>query len=384
MSSIIVIAPDSFKESLSAQKVAQCIAHSWKQLRPNDTVLIHPMADGGEGTMEAILSVLDGEKRITTVKNPLGQPVQAQWGWMPEEKMAIIEMAEASGLHLIAPEKRRIQDATTYGTGELVLAALDAGAKKIILTLGGSATNDVGAGMLEALGLRLLDAEKKPLPPGGAALARLAHIDLSQLDPRIKQTEFIVACDVNNPLCGATGASAIFGPQKGASIDDIEILDQALNHFADICCLTHELNSSDKRNAPGAGAAGGTGYAALTFFNATFRPGVALVAELTHLKKVLAQANLVITGEGRLDAQTLHGKTISGIIEFSKEHNIPVIAIAGEVGKGYEALYPHGLTAAFSIAGGPITLLEAQKNVETLLAQRAQDIARFYTCLKQQ
>lgn len=373
--STIVIAPDSFKESLGAAEVAQTIAAGWHSVRPEDTLITHPMADGGEGTIAAILSVLGGEQRSTTVSGPFTDPIQAVWGWLPESRTAIIEMAQASGLHLVDPDARNPLTACTYGTGQLISAALDAGAKSIILTLGGSATNDAGAGMLKALGVQLFNMQQELLPAGGAALQELVHLQIDGLDQRIHDVQFTVACDVDNPLCGPKGASAIFGPQKGANAENIATLDSALDHFASICIHTQ---GTDHRNTPGAGAAGGMGFAALTFLNAQFQPGVELVAQITCLPQVLNGADLVITGEGRIDAQTLHGKTPMGVMRLARERQIPVLAMAGTLGEGYTNLYEHGLTAAFSLAPGPITLQQCQTQVRELLYQRAVDIAKMW------
>ena len=372
----IVIAPDSFKESLSAAEVAQAIAQGWHHARPQDLLILHPMADGGEGTADTILNALNGEKRTCNASDPLGNPVHAPWCWLPDSHTAVIEMACASGLHLVPPNQRNPLHTSTYGTGQLILAALDAGAQTIILTLGGSATNDGGCGMLSALGLQLLDRNHQPLPAGGAALAQLATIGLDTFDLRLKHVRFIAACDVSNPLCGPQGASAVFGPQKGASASDVAVLDHALAHFADIC---HHTLAVEHRNTPGAGAAGGLGFAALTFLNAKLRPGVELVAELTGLEQSLRGADLVITGEGQLDAQTLHGKTPIGVARLAQAQHIPVIALAGSLQEGYQQLYQHGITAAFSIAPGPVTLDYAYQHVRELLQQRAADIARLWT-----
>lgn len=372
----ILIAPDSYKGSLSAAEVAQTIAKEWQEIRINDTLLIHPMADGGEGTMEAVLTALKGEKRKAQVSDPLGRTITAYWGWIEESKTAIVEMAQASGLHCVADDERDVLKATTYGTGELIKEALDAGAKTIFLTLGGSATNDAGVGMLSALGAIFTDAQGQRISHGGAALAQLAAIDLTHFDKRIKDTVFIAACDVDNPLCGSRGASAVFGPQKGAAPDHVKLLDAALAHCANICSFTLGV---DLQNTAGAGAAGGTGFAALAFLGATFRPGIDLVAELTGMVDAMKQADLVITGEGRLDSQVMHGKAVMGITLLAAQYHVPVVALAGALGDGYEDLYAHGLTAAFSISNGPCTLEESKNNACKLLGNRTRDIARFFS-----
>jgi glycerate kinase len=370
----IVIAPDSFKESLSAPKVAAAIAQGLSQAAPEAHCVCIPMADGGEGTVEAILAATGGESRINVVQDALGRPIQAQWGWLPG-KVAIVEMACAAGLELIATTERDPLRASSFGVGQLIGHALDMGATQIVLGLGGSATNDAGAGMLQALGLGLFDAQGKTLAPGGAALANLAHIDTRTFDPRLKDVHITIASDVNHPLCGLQGASAVFGPQKGATPAQVSKLDTALGHFADVCARTL---GKDPRNAPGSGAAGGLGFAAHTWMQARFRPGVEVVAELGGLAVAIQGAQLVITGEGRMDAQTLHGKTPMGVAKIAQAAGVPVIAIAGSLGAGYQALYKTGIVAAFSLVSGPMTLEQACADTEQLLKDRAQDILRLW------
>lgn len=371
----IVIAPDSFKDSLSAQGVADAIALGLTGVWPDAQLVKCPMADGGEGTVESILAACEGQLRRTNVRGPLGTPVDAAWGWLPQSLTAIIEMAEASGLQLVAPGQRDACVSSTYGTGELIRAALDAGAQRVILAIGGSATNDGGAGAMQALGVKLLDAREQTLAPGGLALAQLARIDLSELDPRLAQVRFDIAADVNNPLCGPHGASAIFGPQKGASAAQVEQLDRALGHFADQCA---QVLKSDVRDEPGSGAAGGLGFAAKAFLGAQFKAGVEVVAELVGLSGAVKGADLVITGEGRFDAQTLRGKTPFGVARIARQHGVPVIVIAGTLGEGYQALYEHGIDAAFALTSGPMTLEQACSEAPRLLAERASDIARVW------
>ncbi len=371
----VVIAPDSFKESLSAAEVASAIAAGLREVWPHAELLCRPMADGGEGTVDALLAATGGEYRESRVRGPLGAPLLAHWGWLPGERCALIEMAAASGLQRVPPAERDVLRACSHGTGELIRAALDAGAVRIVLGLGGSATNDGGSGMLRALGVHLEDAAGRPLPPGGAALAQLARIDASGLDPRLAGVAVEVACDVDNPLCGPRGASAVFGPQKGADAAQVAQLDAALARFAD-CCAT-ELGR-DERERPGSGAAGGMGFAARTFLQASFRPGIELVAEVAGLEAALAGADLAITGEGRLDRQTLHGKTPLGVAALARRHGVPVVALAGSLGDGYQALYRHGIAAAFSLVPGPLDLAEALAEAPRLLRERAADLARLW------
>ena len=371
----IVIAPDSFKDSLSAQGVADAIALGLAEVWPDAQLIKCPMADGGEGTVESVLAACDGELRRNTVRGPLGAPVNAAWGWLPHSHTAIIEMAEASGLQLVPVGQRDACVSSTFGTGELIRAALDAGAQRVILAIGGSATNDGGAGAVQALGVKLFDAQGQTLAPGGLALGQLARIDLSDIDPRLADVRFDIAADVDNPLCGPHGASAIFGPQKGASPQQVDLLDRALGHFADHCAKA--LNK-DVRDEPGCGAAGGLGFAAKAFLGAQFKAGVEVVGELVGLADAVKGADLVITGEGRFDAQTLRGKTPFGVARIARQHGVPVIVIAGTLGEGYQALYEHGIDAAFALASGPITLEQACAEAPRLLRERASDIARVW------
>ena len=370
----IVIAPDSFKESLSAPEVALAIERGIRRTLKTATILRVPMADGGEGTVEAILGATTSERRVNTVLDALGRPIEASWARLPENG-AVIEMACAAGLEHILPAERDPLRATSYGVGQLISHALDSGAQHIVLGLGGSATNDAGAGMLEALGLRLLDKHGAPLARGGLALAQLAQLDASALDPRLANIRVTIASDVNNPLCGPKGASAIFGPQKGATPAQVQTLDAALAHFAELCAQTL---GRDMRDAPGSGAAGGLGFAAHAWLRSTFKPGAEVVAEIGGLAHAIEGADLVITGEGRMDAQTLLGKTPMGVAQIAKRAGVPVIAIAGSLGDGYQALYEAGIHAAFSLASGPCTLADACRNASALLEDRAQDIIRVW------
>jgi glycerate kinase len=372
----IVIAPDSFKDSLSAQGVAQAIASGLADVWPDAELIECPMADGGEGTIEAVLAACGGEWMTTSVSGPLGEALDAQWGWLPETHTAIIEMAMASGLQLLTLEQRDATITSTRGTGELISAALDAGAQRVILAIGGSATNDAGSGMLSALGAQFLDADGQPLPPGGLALASVARIELAGLDRRLRDVQFEVAADVDNPLCGLNGASHIFGPQKGASPEQVLALDAALGHFAD---QSAQALDKDERDHPGCGAAGGMGFAAKAYLGASFRPGVEVVADLTGLEGALEGADLVITGEGRFDAQTLRGKTPFGVARVAKRNNVPVIVLAGTLGEGYADLYAHGISAAFALTSGPMTLEQACRDAATLLHDRARDLARVWS-----
>lgn len=376
----VVIAPDSFKECLAASDVAAAIAKGWQDIFPDDEVICHPMADGGEGSINAILHVIKGEFCIDQVNDPLGRPIKAHWAWFPNNKAAIIEMAEANGLQCLTSDERNPMLASSYGTGQLILKALEKGAKVIILTIGGSATNDAGVGMMSALGVKFLDSRGQPINTGGAALSQVAAIDDSLVHPKIGQTKFLVASDVNNPLCGKKGASVIFGAQKGATEQQIAILDSALGHFATIC---QNKYFRDERSFAGAGAAGGLGFAAKLFLNAEFKPGVELIAQITQLEKNMQNADLVITGEGQIDKQSVMGKTPIGVAKLAKKQNIPVIAIAGTLGKEYEVVYQAGIDAAFSLIASPMSLEEAKFEANNLLMKRASDIARLWHTARQ-
>lgn len=370
----VVIAPDSFKHALGAPAVAAAIAAGVRRAAPHAQCVLRPMADGGEGTVEALVASVGGELRTGAVSGSHGRPTQAAWGWLPDAT-AVVEVAAAAGLQGIAREHLAPLAATTRGVGEQILAALDAGAQRLWLALGGSATTDGGAGMLQALGLRLLDAQGRELPGGGGALADLARIDTSGLDPRLARVETTLICDVDNPLCGADGAAAVFGPQKGAGPDDVARLDAALAHYADLCAraLGH-----DWRNAPGAGAAGGMGFAGLAFLNARRRAGAGFVAQAIGLPDALAGADFAITGEGRLDAQTLRGKVPAGVIELASAAGVPTFALAGALDPGYTRLYATGLAAAWALAPGPVELEAALPRTADWLAERACDLTRAW------
>ncbi|MEG0767657.1 MAG: glycerate kinase, partial [Clostridia bacterium] len=333
-----------------------------------------PIADGGEGTVAALLAATGGQSRTARVTGPMGKPVVATWGLLGDGQTAVLEMAAASGLPLVPEAERDILRASTYGTGELIRAALDAGCPRIVIGLGGSATNDGGAGMAQALGAHLLDARGAELGPGGGALAHLARLDLCRLDMRLRNTTFFVACDVRNPLCGPQGASAIFGPQKGASPAQVTQLDANLRHYASL--LLRDAGA-DVQDAPGAGAAGGLGAGMMAFLGAQLRPGFTLVAEETHMDARIAAADCVITGEGCTDAQTLMGKAPAGVASLARAHGVMAICLSGCLRAGYEALYETGMTACFALAQGPTSLADSIAQTPVLLEARAQDIGRI-------
>ncbi len=348
----IAIAPDSFKGALSAEGVAKAIADGLAESFPKAEFRLIPMADGGEGTVDAWAASTEALRITAIVKDPLGRPVKAEYAYNAATHTAVIEMAAASGLPLLATDERNPLVTSTYGTGELVRDALNHGARHIILGIGGSATNDGGTGMAAALGVRFLDAKGRELPPGGAALARLASLDMSGLDPRVAKTRFEAACDVTNPLCGALGASAIYGPQKGASKKDVKALDAALLHFAEVAKATKGISRRADPKAAGAGAAGGLGFGLMAFCRAKLRRGVKIIAESVKLRERLEGCDLVITGEGRLDSQTVNGKTPAGVAKVAKLVGVPCIAICGCVGEGYEAVHKIGISSVIPVAHG--------------------------------
>lgn len=370
----IVIAPDSFKGSLSAKEVADNIEVGIRKVFKNDEIVKVPMADGGEGTVQALVDATNGRLIHKSVKGPLFNEVDAFYGILGDNKTAVIEMASASGIMLIKEEEKDPLKATTYGTGELIKDALDSGCKKIIIGLGGSATNDAGAGMLQALGVSLLDSNKNEIGLGGGSLDKLCYIDLSKMDKRIKDTEIVVACDVENPLVGEKGASHVFGPQKGATLDMVNILDKNLEHFGDI--VEKHLNVSIK-DYPGGGAAGGLGAALYAFLNAKLKKGIEIVIETVNLEEKVKGADLVITGEGMMDFQTQFGKTPYGVAKIAKKYNIPVIGICGGIGKDARELYNKGFDSIFSIVDKPMSLEESMKRSKTLMQDTAERIMRI-------
>ena len=375
----IVIAPDSFKGSLSALKAAEAIERGVKKAVPDAQTVLVPVADGGEGTLDSLVSATNGRKVQVKVKGPLLEPVQAEYGVLGDGETCVIEMARASGLNLIEPSRLNPMITTTYGTGELITKALDDGCRKFILAIGGSATNDGGAGMLQALGMKLLDGEGQSIQGGGGALRELAKIDASDFDARIANSEFLIASDVQNPLIGKEGASYVFGPQKGATAEMVDHLDRNLKHFAD---LVEEQTGIRLHEMAGAGAAGGIGGAFQAFFPSKMRRGIDMVIEYTGLKEKLIGAEFVFTGEGQIDYQTASGKTPMGVAQAAKREGIPVFALAGSIGQGIDALYEHGITSVHSIINGPMQLDMAMKLGAELLEQTAEQVTRTYVSCK--
>lgn len=376
----IVIAPDSFKECASAATVAAALARGWLRVCPDADMRVMPMADGGEGTVEAMVTGTSGRTRMAEVTGPLGERVRAAYGVLGDGQTAVIEMAAASGLALVPLEQRDPRIATTRGTGELIAHALDSGVQRIIVGIGGSATNDGGAGMAQALGYHLLDASGRELAPGGAMLRNLATIDGHGRHTGLDHCEILVACDVTNPLCGPLGASHVYGPQKGASPETACELDKALRHFAGV--IRDQL-VMDVMDVPGSGAAGGLGAGLLAFTGAKLRPGVALVAEACRLERAIAGADLVLTGEGRIDAQSAFGKVPVGVAQIAARHGVPTVAVAGALGAGFETVYEHGICAAFGITRAPQPLEEAYARAESGLEETAGAIARLWSMARE-
>jgi glycerate kinase len=363
----IAIAPDSFKGSMTAKEACTAIATGILRALPDAEMCEIPMADGGEGTLDSIVDATGGAIYTARVLNPIGVPVDARYG-VTTDGIGVIEMAEASGLCLLKPEELNPLTADSVGTGQLILAALDRGCRHIILCIGGSATNDGGNGMAGALGFNLLDKNDRAIARGNAGLKDLQRIDIKNVDPRLHECSFEVACDVTNPLCGENGASRVFAPQKGASADMIPILDANLAHLAHI--VSRDLGV-DILNARGSGAAGGMGGAAMAFLGAKLRSGTDIVSDAVGLKEKLKDVDLVVTGEGRCDAQTLRGKAVSGIIRAANEWRKPVLILAGSVAPDVDVLYERGVIGMFSILSEPMSLAEAMEKGKVLLEKLA-------------
>ncbi|MEH7387511.1 glycerate kinase [Bacillus sp. JJ1521] len=371
----MVIAPDSFKGSVTAMEAAISIEKGIKNAFPNAETILIPVADGGEGTMENLVSSTKGHKVPVTVTGPLGRPVEAYFGVLGDNETCIIEMANASGLDLISRSERDPLTATTYGTGELIKRALDDGYRNFVLAIGGSATNDGGVGMLQALGMQILDKSGKKIGFGGGALNQIHEVLIDQFDKRIYESHFLIASDVENPLIGDNGASRVFGPQKGATDEMVQILDQNLTHWGNV---VEQLTGIRLHDMPGAGAAGGIGGAFQAFFPSTMKRGIDVVIQYSKLKENLEGADLVITGEGQVDFQTAYGKTPMGVAQTAKELNIPTIVIAGSIGERIQTLYQYGIIGVFSIINRPISLDEAMKESKKLLELTAEQVSRTY------
>ncbi|MDQ0175685.1 glycerate kinase [Bacillus chungangensis] len=370
----IVIAPDSFKESLTAREVAEAIEKGLASIFPEAEIVKIPMADGGEGTVQSLVDATNGKIIEKTVTGPMGTPVNAYFGLLGDGRTAVIEMAAASGLQLVPKEKRNPLYTTTFGTGELMTAALELGASELIIGLGGSATNDGGAGMAQALGVVFFDQYGKTLDMNGDSLIKIAKIDHSQLDRRFQDITIKVACDVNNPLIGVRGAAAVYSPQKGATPEIAKKLDVHLQHYAK---MIEVYVKKDVRNFPGAGAAGGLAAGLMAFFSPVMMPGIDIVIEAANVEMYLKDAAFVVTGEGKMDGQTLYGKTPIGIARLAQKHDIPVIGITGSIGENIDVLFDYGFDAVLSIVPGPVTLDKAMANAEDYIVQTMANAARL-------
>lgn len=376
----IIIAPDSFKECLSASEVAKAIAAGFQAIFPKANIIAIPMADGGEGTLQALIEADNGKYVTRTILGPNRLPLSSKFGILSDETTAIIEMAQAAGLNLVPPDQRDPLYFDTYGVGELILEAIKMGCKRCLISLGGSATVDGGTGMLSALGVRFLDSSGNHVPHGGIGLRQIKKIDTRALEPLLNKCSFIGLCDVNNTLTGPDGAAAVYGPQKGASAKDIIILEEGLKNFAK--CIRDNLRV-EVENIPGSGAAGGMGAGILGLLKAPLQLGVQAVAQALKLKEKMAGASLLITAEGQINAQTIKGKTPCGVAAIAKSLHIPVIAIAGALGEGYEKVHEHGIDSVFSIAPGPITFNDSITHAKQLLEAASREIAATFRMVQQ-
>lgn len=368
----IIIAPDSFKESMCAEVAAKAVMKGFKMVFPDAQYVCLPIADGGEGTVDAFIAAVGGERVTIKVKGPLGEPTMAYYGLLAARKTAVIEMAQASGLMLVAPEQRNPMLTSSYGTGQLIQDALDKGVSQIILGIGGSATVDGGVGMLQALGAVFYDDKQNVLGTGGKVLNQIAKIDISALDSRLLDCSINVACDVDNPLVGVRGAAVVFGPQKGATPEMVVELEKGLNRLADVI---EQVKGQNYRHLAGGGAAGGISVAAAAFMNAQLKPGIDIVIEAVKLEQEIVDTSLVIVGEGSMDGQTAGGKAPIGIAKVAAKHHVPVIALSGVLGDGVEGLHQEGIDAFFSILPRLSKLDEALTQGEINLQQTAYNVA---------
>jgi len=363
-SRLVIVAPDSFKGSLSAVQAATAMELGVLDAWPDARVVKVPIADGGEGTVEALVTATAGRYQTCTVRGPLGRPVEARWGVLGDGRTAVIEMAAASGITLVPEGRRDPRVSSTFGTGQLLRAALDAGFRHIVIGIGGSATNDGGSGMARALGVRFVDGRGDTLPEGGAALSRVVSVELSGLDPRLADAQILVACDVDNPLTGPRGASAVFGPQKGATPAVVAELDAALERYARVAS---EATGRDVARQPGAGAAGGLGAGLLFFTPARLVPGIDLVLDSTRFDDQVRGASLVIVGEGCTDRQTAMGKAPVGVARVAARHGVPVLLVSGSLGSGAEEVLAHGIGRIVQAAPAELPIREAMARAAGLL-----------------
>lgn len=370
----IVIASDSYKGSLDSLQVNEAMRKGILRVFEDAEIICIPIADGGEGTVDAVMTCCGGSYCYEMVTGPDGREVIARYGILPD-KSAVIEMAAASGLPLVqdvTPDT--VMNSTTYGTGQLIASALDKGCRKIYIGIGGSATNDGGIGMLQALGVSFLDADNREVGFGGKYLDKIARIDISNLDPRIRETELVVMSDVTNPLCGENGAAVVYGPQKGATEEEIAILDKGLAQFAELIC---QMNLPDIRNLPGAGAAGGLGGGLVSFLGAEIRPGIKAILEIADFEKSVQWADLILSGEGRIDGQSANGKAVSGIAEIAGKYNVPVIAICGSVEKDAREIFEKGISGMEAAVCRPVTLEKAMEEAEQNVIDAAERVMQM-------
>jgi glycerate kinase len=375
----ILIASDSYKHCLTSKEVGDSLKAGILRTFPDAEVKVIPVADGGEGTVDALVDRSGGVYHEVQVHGPLKDITTARFGILRDGEIAVMEMSSASGIELLEKDDLDPLKATTFGTGELILKALEMGCKSIIIGLGGSATNDGGSGMLKALGVRLINDRGGEIPDGGGSLAELADIDLSGLDKRIARTDIILASDVQNPLMGEHGATRVYGPQKGAGEKEVEILERNLEHFAK---LAKKVTGEDFSEHPGSGAAGGLGFGFLAFTGATLRNGFQLISEMNCLEDEMRGCDIVITGEGRIDQQTKFGKTPYGVATLARKYNKPVIGLAGTLGKGYGALLDEGFDALFSITDRPMSLDESISSASALLTNTGMNLAGILKMIK--
>jgi len=371
----IVIAPDSFKETLSASEVANAIEAGFLEFFPSAEILKLPIADGGEGTVDVLVSATEGSYFSTNISGPMGEVVSARWGMLGDSKTAVIEVAEACGLHLVSVTKRNPMLASSYGVGELILAAVDEGAEHIIIGLGGSSSNDGGMGFLQAIGVRFLDISGNQLRGDVSSLSSLSDIDLSYMDPRLKRISFEVACDVDNPLVGPQGASAIFASQKGANSEMIDQLETILNHYSSV--VSRKFNN-DVSLYPGAGAAGGMGYSFKAFLNAELKSGIKIILDKVDFNQHLLNADLVLTGEGKIDSQSERGKAPIGVIEYAKRHKCRIFIIAGTLENSESLISKYGIDKAFSVVSSELSIEEAMASPFESLMAISREAAQHY------
>jgi glycerate kinase len=369
----VVLAPQGFKESLTGMEIAEAMSIGVKHVWPDAVTILIPVADGGDGTLQALVDSSGGDVRTAMVEDAIGRTIEAEWGALGNGTTAVIEVASAIGLARLGQDERDVRNASTFGVGQLFIEALDAGFSDFIIGVGGSATNDGGAGMIQAMGGKLTDANGDDLARGGIALSKLANIDVAGLDPRMSGANVVVACDVNNPLCGPRGASAIFGPQKGATSEDVQELDAALGNFAEV--IAKDLHT-DVAEIPGAGASGGLGAGLMGFFDARLRLGADIVLEAVSLDKHLEEADLVIVGEGQFDRSTVFNKSPVAVAQRAKRRGTPVIGIAGSLGAGFREVHKHGIDAVFSLVNRPMSLKAAMEDTKRLVAIATEEACR--------